>query len=93
MRTKRLFLAPHLDDGAISFGGTLLAERVKHPIEIRTVVATVFSHSNYTKEGLGDEAAVTPIRQSEERAIMKSLGVDTLFMGFSRMPSARLHYQ
>ncbi|NIA07810.1 MAG: hypothetical protein GWP14_09310 [Actinobacteria bacterium] len=82
MRTKRLLLAPHLDDGAISFGGTLLAERAGHSVEIQTVVVTVFSRSNYTREGSGDDAVVTPIRQAEERAVMGSLGVDTLFLDF-----------
>ena len=86
MGTKRLFISPHLDDGAVSFGGTLLAERQKPSAEIRTLVATVFSRSNYTRTGLGDEAEVTPIRQAEEKSVMGSLGVDTLFLGFLECP-------
>ena len=86
MVTKRLFISPHLDDGAVSFGGTLLAERQNHPAEIRTLVATVFSRSNYTRTGLGDEAEVTPIRQAEEKAVMDSLGVDTQFLDFLECP-------
>ena len=81
-----MFVAPHLDDGAISFGGTLLADREKSTGEIRTVVATVFSRSNYTKKGLGDSAKVTPIRQTEERAVMDSINVATLFMDFPECP-------
>jgi LmbE family N-acetylglucosaminyl deacetylase len=86
MLPERLFLAPHLDDGAVSFGGTLLAETQKPSSEIRTLVATVFSRSNYTRAGLGDEAEVTPIRQTEEKSVMRSLGVDTLFLDFPECP-------
>lgn len=83
---KRVFVAPHLDDGAISFGGTLLTDREKSTDEIQTVVATVFSCSNYSKEGLGDPAKITPIRQAEETKVMDSIGVTTLFMGFPECP-------
>jgi len=86
MAGGRLFLAPHLDDGAISFGGTLLADHDKQSAEIQAVVATVFSRSNYTSDGLGDVAVVTPIRQAEERAVMGSIGVGTLFLGFPECP-------
>lgn len=86
MEQKQLFVAPHLDDGAISFGGTLLAGQTKHPGEMRVVVATVFSRSNYTREGLGDAAVATPIRQAEEMAAMSSIGVATLFLGFPECP-------
>jgi LmbE family N-acetylglucosaminyl deacetylase len=83
---RRLFLAPHLDDGAISHGGTLLAAQRAKPCKPYTVIATVFSRVNYTKEGLGDAAIVTPIRQNEERMVMGSIGVGTLFLGFSECP-------
>ena len=83
---KRLFLAPHLDDAAVSFGGTLLAEFATAGACGTTVVATVFSRSNYTQAGLGDAARVTPIRQAEERTVMGSLGVRTLFLGFLECP-------
>ena len=80
---KRLLLAPHLDDAAISFGGTLLAEGAsRRPM----LVGTVFSLSNYTRAGLGDASVVTPIRQAEEKAVMSSIGVDTLFLGFPECP-------
>ena len=80
---KRLFLAPHLDVGVISFAGTLLADKEKCT---ETLVATVFSRSNYTKEGLGDAIKVTPIRQAEEKAIMDSIKVDTRFLDFPECP-------
>ena len=83
---KRLFVAPHLDDAAISFGGTLLAEREKPAEEFRTLVATVFSRSNYTKEGLGDAVTITPIRQTEEKRVMGSINVTTLFLDFPECP-------
>lgn len=86
MALQRLFIAPHLDDTAISFGGSLLAETEKRPREIRTLAATVFSRSNFTKEGLGNEAAVTPIRKAEEKAVMGSVEVDTLFLDFPECP-------
>ena len=86
MERKRLFVAPHLDDGAISFGGTLLAESAQRPRRMRTVVATVFSRSNYTRGGLGDAAVVTPIRQGEEKDVLGSLGVDSVFLGFPECP-------
>jgi LmbE family N-acetylglucosaminyl deacetylase len=86
MKTKRLLLVPHLDDGAVSLGGTLLADRTKHPNEIEDLVATVFSRSNFTKEGLGDEAVVTPIRQSEEQAVMRFVGAEALFLDFPECP-------
>ena len=83
---RRLFVAPHLDDGAISVGGTLLATGRRATKEFRTVVATVFSRSNYTKEGLGDSAKVTPIRQAEEKKVMGAIGVDTIFLDFLECP-------
>src|SRR5271157_4591527 len=84
MTRRRLFVAPHLDDAAISFGGTLLADRADG--NVRTVVAVVFSRSNYTKEGLSDAGTVTPIRQAEEKAVMSFLGAGTLFMDFPECP-------
>jgi len=83
---QRLLIAPHLDDGALSLGGTLLAARQGPATGIRTRVATVFSRSNYTREGLGDVKVATPIRQAEERAVMSSIGVDVLFLGFLECP-------
>ena len=83
---RRLFLAPHLDDGALSFGGSLMAAQRAQPGGPHTVVATVFSRANYTKAGLGDPAAVTPVRQNEERTVMGSIGVETLFLGFADCP-------
>ena len=85
MTHRRLFIAPHLDDGAVSFGGTLLADR-ESASDTRTVVATVFSRSNYTKDGLGDAAVVTPIRHAEEETVMGSLGVDVIFLDFLEAP-------
>lgn len=83
---QRLFLAPHLDDGALSFGGSLMAAQRVKPGGPHTVVATVFSRANYTKAGLGDPATVTFIRQNEERTVMGSIGVETLFLGFADCP-------
>jgi LmbE family N-acetylglucosaminyl deacetylase len=83
---RKLYVAPHLDDGAISLGGTLLADGEKDTSKIQTVVATVFSRSNYTKKGLSDAAKVTPIRQAEEKEVMGSVGVATVFMGFGECP-------
>ena len=80
---QRLFMAPHLDDCAVSFGGTLLAE--KHQ-PVKTTAVTVFSRSNYTKDGLGDADAVTPIRQGEERKAMGSVGADTRFLDCLEAP-------
>lgn len=85
-KIERLFVAPHMDDGAIAFSGTLLSERDELAMAAHTVVATVFSESNYTKHGLGDSRTVTPIRQGEEQSTMESIGVDTLFMGFPEAP-------
>ena len=79
---KRIFVAPHLDDGAISAGGTFLAERAQDADAVHTVVATVFSRSSYTRDGFGDALAVTATRQAEERAAMAAAGVDTLFLDF-----------
>ena len=80
---KRLFIAPHLDDCAISFGGTLLAERERSAL---TEVVSVFSRSNYTKAGLGDAETVTPLRQAEERCAMGGVGVKTLFLDALECP-------
>lgn len=83
---KRLFVAPHLDDGAISFAGTLLAESKKPLVKTKTYIATVFSKSNYTKEGLGNTDEVTAIRQAEEKVAMSSIDAEPLFLGFSECP-------
>lgn len=85
-KDKRLFISPHLDDGAISFGGTLLKENAipsEHP---HTLVTTVFSRSNYTKEGLGNTDKVTLLRQEEEKFTMDSVGVQTLFLDMPESP-------
>lgn len=86
MVKRRLFLAPHLDDAAISFGGTLLANRDGSGTGDKTLGVTIFSRSNYTKEGLSDVNLVTPIRQAEEKAAMSTIGVETLFLDFPESP-------
>ena len=80
-RMKRLLVAPHLDDGAISFGGTLLAERAAGGA-VRTTVATVMTRSVFTKAGIGDLEEVSATRRREERAAMGAMGVDVIFLGF-----------
>jgi len=82
MKHARLFLAPHLDDGAISFGGTLLAENAAGGEAARTTVATVFSRSTFTAQGVGDVDVVSAVRQSEERTVMSSVGAEVLFLDF-----------
>lgn len=80
---RRLFIAPHLDDCAISFGGTILAEGKN---AAHMVAVTVFSCSNYTKAGLGDAETVTPLRQAEERRAMTAIGVKTIFLDYLECP-------
>ena len=79
---KRLFVAPHLDDGAVSFGGTLLADAATDSDGPQTLVATVFSRSNFVKTGPGDAEKITKIRQAEEHAAMASVGAETRFLDF-----------
>lgn len=86
MGCGQLFIAPHLDDTAISCGGTLLAH--KHdPVACRHMAAvTVFSRSNYTRDGLGAEEAVTRIRQREERTVLGRLGIVPVFLDVPECP-------
>lgn len=81
--SNRLFIAPHCDDCAISFGGTILAEGKS---AVRMVAVNIFSRSSYTKAGLGDAATVTPLRQAEERRVMNAVGVETMFLDCPECP-------
>ena len=83
---KRLFVAPHLDDCAISFAGTLLAESKNLCVKTKTYVVTVFSRSNFTKEGLKAADEITAVRQAEEKTVMSSFGLEPLFLGFLESP-------
>jgi len=86
MECGELFIAPHLDDTAISCGGTFLARKHGPEAFRHTVAVTVFSRSNYTRTGLGDEQAVTRIRQQEERTVLGRLGIEPLFLDMPECP-------
>ncbi|MFC1461529.1 PIG-L family deacetylase [Verrucomicrobiota bacterium] len=80
MERKRLFVSPHLDDSGISFGGTLLTCLSKRKADAPPLMVTTFARSRYTRDGFGDAIAVTAQRQAEEKAVMGSVGADTLFI-------------
>jgi len=78
-RGKLVVLSPHLDDAALSLGGTLLTLSRSHPI----VVWNVFSRSRASRyRTLRGGRIVEPWRRMEETVASLLLGVSVRFLGF-----------
>gem|GEM_PF-2791077 len=86
MAPQRVYIGPHLDDVVISCGGTLHARCCSSDHSEPPLVVTVFSRSNYTREGLGNEREVTPLRQQEERTVLAELGIEPVFLDLPECP-------
>jgi LmbE family N-acetylglucosaminyl deacetylase len=86
---RHLFLSPHLDDAALSCGGTIARlAAAEEPVLVVTVFAgdpdldRLSPFARETHVAWGDPAAPYAARRAEDRAAMARLGATPLHLGF-----------
>lgn len=81
MKATKVIISPHMDDAALSMGGTILQDNEKFKI------ITLFG-SNWTLDGINpDSNKVTNIRLSEEQKVIKLFKAEFVF---ANLPEATM---
>ena len=84
-KTTKVIISPHMDDAALSMGGTILQDNWRFKI------ITLFG-SNWTLDGINpDSNKVTSIRLSEEQKVIKLFDAEFIFANLPEVTMRGYH--